>query len=51
MLNAFNFIILLKMCTMISNFKFIQYFYMLQKFVENVRKTKKTSILSWSKNW
>ena len=31
---------------MISNFKFLPYFNILQNFVENVRKTKKPSILS-----
>ena len=44
MLNALNFVILLKICTMISNFKFVPYFNILQNFVENVRK--KPSILS-----
>ena len=38
MLNALDFIILVKICTMISNCKSIPYFNILQKFVENVRK-------------
>ena len=47
MLNALNFIILLKIRTMISNFQFIPYLNILQNFVENVRKTKKNP-LSWA---
>ena len=32
---------------MVSNFKFIPYFNIVQNFVENVRKSKWISILSW----
>ena len=37
----------LNCCAIISNFKFIPYFNISQTFVQSVRKTKWTSILSW----
>ena len=46
MLTALNSIIFLKICTMISNYKLLHYSGVLPNFVENVRKTKCTSILS-----
>ena len=42
MSNAYNFIILPKN---VYNFKFIQYFYILQKIVENVRKKLYTELI------
>ena len=46
-MTVFGCIIFLKNWIMISNFKFIPYSYILQNFVQNVRKPKWPSILSW----
>ena len=46
-MTEFSLIIFLKILAMVLNFKFIPYFNILQNVVENVRKTKKNSILSW----
>ena len=45
-MTAFSCIIYLKNWTMVSNFKFIPYFNILQNFVQNVGKPKWSSILS-----
>ena len=46
-MTEFSCIIFLKIWTMVSNFKIIPYFNILQNFVQNVRKPKWPSILSW----
>ena len=51
MMTAFSCIIFLKIWTMVSNFKLIPYFNTLQKFVQNVRKPKWPSNLSWLPWW
>ena len=48
MMTEFSCIIFLKILTMVSNFKFILYFNILQNFVQNVKKSKWPSILSCS---
>ena len=50
MMTAFSCIIFLKIWTMVSNFKIIPYFNILQNFVQKYRKPKWSSILSWL-NW
>ena len=50
MMTAFSCIIFLKNWTIVSNFKFIPYFNILQNFVQNVRKPKWPFILSWAAN-